>query len=126
MSFEWAAYLELAENLAGTPEDDPCLEAKLRSAISRAYYAAFCTARNHIRDVEGESVPQSPRIHEFVSAHFKVESDHSHRDVGVNLDRLRLIRNRADYDDDLDGLKAMAQKALHRAQHVINRLEGLP
>ena len=39
MSFDWSEYLDLARELAKFSE------AGQRSAISRAYYAAFCTAR---------------------------------------------------------------------------------
>ena len=52
MKFDWEEYFNLAKELAGTTE-----EAKLRSAVSRAYYSAFCLARNYLRDIQ-----QDPRL----------------------------------------------------------------
>ena len=43
--FDWADYLTLAQELATRRSD----EAALRPAVSRAYYAAFCQARNVLR-----------------------------------------------------------------------------
>ena len=58
MKFNWAEYLELAKELADitstissdseTDSKPRISEAKLRSSISRAYYAAFCIARNRL------------------------------------------------------------------------------
>jgi hypothetical protein len=46
MSFDWADYLKLAEALTQAPTVPGPEEAALRAAMSRAYYAAFCSARN--------------------------------------------------------------------------------
>jgi uncharacterized protein (UPF0332 family) len=45
MTFDWREYLTLAENLYTNSHNFPNQEACFRVAISRAYYAAFCTAR---------------------------------------------------------------------------------
>jgi uncharacterized protein (UPF0332 family) len=47
MTFDWREYLTLAENLCTNSHTFPNQEACFRVAISRAYYAAFCTARNY-------------------------------------------------------------------------------
>ena len=41
MSFDWLEYLSLAHELVGLSPGAASHEARLRSAISRAYYAAF-------------------------------------------------------------------------------------
>lgn len=46
MSFEWADYLTLAEALSRNPGVPGPEEAALRTAISRAYYAAYRRALN--------------------------------------------------------------------------------
>jgi hypothetical protein len=56
--FSWIDYFELSLNVAGiknlselqniTKTNQP--DANLRSAVSRAYYAAFCISRNYLRD----------------------------------------------------------------------------
>ena len=46
MSFDWADYLKLAEALTRDPSSPGPEEASLRTAISRAYYAAYRSASN--------------------------------------------------------------------------------
>lgn len=41
MRFDWSEYLNLAQELAAISGDSVNNEAKLRSAISRAYYAVL-------------------------------------------------------------------------------------
>jgi len=63
MTFDWSEYLKLAQELAGQTVSPANEEAKLRSSVSRAYYAAFCKARNYLRDIEGCSIPSTPEAH---------------------------------------------------------------
>ena len=53
MSFDWTEYLNLADILVRDRASYTNEEACFRAAISRAYYYAFCSARNRARDVEG-------------------------------------------------------------------------
>ncbi len=53
MRFDWSEYLNLAQELAATNSDSSGnREAKLRSAISRAYYSTFGLAQNYLCDIE--------------------------------------------------------------------------
>ena len=61
--FEWAAYHTLARELATRSGD----EAALRTAVSRAYYAAFCRARNFFC-VEKVSIPMICEVTELYGA----------------------------------------------------------
>jgi len=45
MSFDWSEYLDIARELAGQATASSSAEAKKRCAISRAYYAAFCSGQ---------------------------------------------------------------------------------
>ena len=56
MTFDWAEYLNVAGELAAIPFRPSIAEAKQRSAISRAYYAAFGKARVHLRDIDGDGI----------------------------------------------------------------------
>lgn len=49
MTFNWSEYLDLARELTGKDTTPASQSAKLRSAISRSYYAAFIQARNFLR-----------------------------------------------------------------------------
>jgi len=101
MSFDWSQYLRLADELAGKGSTPPSQEAKLRSSVSRCYYAAYCTARNHLRDIDRIPIPPDD-THKFVREKFINSRDTPRKQIGVSLDRLRIARNRVDYDDVID------------------------
>jgi uncharacterized protein (UPF0332 family) len=112
--------LSLAKYLAPSDEND---EARLRSSISRAYYAAFCIARNHLRDVEQKPIPDES-VHSYVISQFySLGKRGNGKKLALELRRLRNHRNRADYDDSINGLSSMSQDALIRAERVISYLK---
>ena len=49
MSFDWSEYLNLAKKLIRAGSTLSANEACQRTAISRAYYAVYCQARNLAR-----------------------------------------------------------------------------
>jgi len=125
MSFEWLEYLRLAQELTQSKRGVASREAKLRSAVSRAYYAAFIKARNHLRDEEGYNIPDVQDAHYLVRAKFFRSSDHIRRRIGQHLHRLRTYRNQADYNDVFPGLPSIARTCLKLAQEVIADLDQL-
>jgi hypothetical protein len=127
MSFDWSQYLRLAEELAGQVTVTPCQEAKRRSSVSRSYYAAFCTARNHLRDVDKLVIPRKD-THKFVVDAFKNSPDTSRRQIGTSLDRLRVERTQTDYDDTVDTAKwlpSTTMLALMTSQQTISDIASL-
>ena len=58
MSFDWSEYLTLAQELTSASTSSPIQEAHLRAAVSRAYYAAFCKARNYLHNKDGYLTPK--------------------------------------------------------------------
>ena len=132
MRFDWSEYLNLAQELAATNSDcSGNREAKLRSAISRAYYSAFCLARNYLRDIE-----KDPRLfrknrdineHEYVAKEFIYHPTQMKNmvKIGENLSRLRELRNKADYEDTMFNLPTQAKTALMLAQNIISALSNL-
>jgi len=126
MSFNWVDFLALADTLVRDPSSPGPEEASLRSAISRAYYAAFCSARNFARDSENLALEHTARDHQLVRYHFQGASDRTHRKIGLNLNRLRNNRNKADYDDTLvDRPVSLAQSSVAVARNVLNALNSL-
>lgn len=125
MMFDWSDYLDLAKELAGQTTSQATEEAKLRSSVSRAYYAAFCKARNYLRDIEGHSIPSTGDAHVFVRDEFKGSADRLRRKIGNNLNRLRIDRNKVDYDDSVTGLSSMATMDLTIALKIISTLNTL-
>lgn len=126
MSFHWGDYLTLAESLVSDPAAPEPREAALRAAISRAYYAAFCSARNLAKS-QGEIVPtRTASEHELVIVHFRGSSDPRRRRIGADLGRLRKYRNNADYDDQLAGDPlAKAKLSVATARNVLTALGSL-
>jgi len=91
MSFDWKKYLSLAEELAQNSE-----ESYLRSSVSRAYYSVFCIVRN---ETVGKQYKKSD-VHNKVIEILKNKEDKNLKKIGWNLDELRKVRNKADYDED--------------------------
>ena len=60
-----------------------------------------------------------------MSTHYRQGPSALHRAVGNTLRRLRRVRNRADYDDQLAQPVALAQFAVLRARQVVTQLQAL-
>ena len=127
MKFDWSEYFNLAKELAETSK-----EAELRSAVSRAYYSAFCLARNYLCDIQ-----QYPRLwrnktydinsHQYVAEKFIYNQSKSQImiEIGKDLSRLRKMRDKAEYEDTMFNLKREARTALMLAQNIISALSNL-
>lgn len=89
-------------------------EEKIRSAISRAYYAAFLSARNYAGIKE-----KKPTVHQLTADHFLSAGMSA---VANRLNELRTSRNQADYDCELHFVKRDSGKALTLARAVIIQL----
>lgn len=116
MSFEWKNYVYLAEELSKRQE-----EACLRSSMSRAYYGVFCIARNEkwLRDYKPEK-DEEEGIHQKVINKYKDSSDVIEQRIGSFLDRLRRLRNIADYDENKLINRDFAERSVEGANHVLN------
>src|SRR4051812_32107702 len=85
-------FLDVADDLAAGLR-----EADWRSAVSRAYYAAFHVGRRLLRRC-GFVVPEAEQAHGYVWLRL---ANSGHPDIqlaGNNLATLRRVRNLADYD----------------------------
>ena len=128
MSFNWSEYLNIARELAGQATASSSDEAKKRCAISRAYYAAFCSARNYLRDKDNDlNIPVGGDVHGYVRRQFKTSKDKVRREVGEDLARLAIKRKNADYEDivPLRNLGDETYVALNWSQEVISDLAQL-
>lgn len=115
--FDWRGFLALADELSG--RDD---EASLRSAVSRAYYSAFCSARNWLQE-DGAAVPKTSQAHRREWNEFEGHSDVERRRVGQLGNRLRHSRNKADYDNTVNRLEDVALNALVDAEAILEFLK---
>ncbi len=98
MSFDWAEFNELARELIGHPGLNSTVDAVCRTAISRAYYAAFCTALVYLVYVDNVYIDTSRDAHQQVRDAFRTSNDVERRRVAVHLNTLRVLRNVADYE----------------------------
>ncbi len=121
MPFDWKLYLDLARELSQpTTSNAGTQEARLRSAVSRAYYAAFCHARNYSRDwlkfVPNHTADDHGRLRAFLK-------DGKRRSIALKLDQLRQWRNDADYSDSVTSdLATMATYAVSEAGKLLDLL----
>jgi len=116
VSFDWREYLELARYLAGMGGTLYSPEAAYRSAVSRAYYAAFCWVRNYAAIKLGFKPQKSPDDHRRLREHLKSQG---YVGLASNLNKLREWRNNCDYDDEVPGLDSRVCASIEVANKII-------
>lgn len=116
MAFDWKEYLALAQFLQQLSATSVNQEAALRSAVSRAYFAAFGHARNYARDRHGLSLTYTGDDHSLVRRHFLSRRA---KGVALKLDKLRQWRNKCDYGDSVNDLSLILASAITEAQTII-------
>ncbi len=114
-----AAYLTLAIELGETQN-----AAWQRSAVDRAYYAAFLTTRDELTEKQYGLFTRGPRSHiqVFLALY------HIRRDLGLMLRDLRRARNRLTYQTSRQALpQGLSLTALlESARSVIDAVKALP
>ena len=123
MSFDWKLYVQLAEELITLHQTGGLQEACLRSALSRAYYGVFCTARNHLKG-RGINIPPVD-THKFVRKEYLTSSDKKDMEIGEHLKRLWKYRKDADYEDSADICVARAKEAIELAKRTLAKLKEI-
>jgi uncharacterized protein (UPF0332 family) len=125
-SFKWSDFLEIARCLqtyGATHRTNR--EAAYRSAVSRAYFAAFGFAvraaiPHGFKPAEEDKVQDHTNLRTFYKETlFMIE-------VAENLDDLRIARNSCDYDDQVAELNKVHKDAVSDAQDTINWCEDIP
>jgi uncharacterized protein (UPF0332 family) len=126
MSFDWADFLALAQALQSNPEVPGPQEAALRSAVSRAYYAAFHLAGEVARS-EGWVPKGSGDDHKGLQRDLihGPRSTRLHKSIATKLDRLYDHRRKADYSDTMRNPAFLAQAALQDAARILEELRAL-
>lgn len=93
--FNWLNYIFLAKVLIERND-----EASLRSAISRLYYGFFGIVRRYLINVKNKYYLRqvNPGVHSMVYDELKFSKDPTEKQIAEILNKLRLVRNNADYD----------------------------
>lgn len=120
MSFDWSTYLELADELAMRSE-----ESCQRSAISRAYYAAFCSAREKLEDEGKLSRTGGGQDHIRVWNSFQTSGEKTRRRIGQFGNSLKRMRGKADYEDEIPELPKLIARAPRHARKMLSDLQSL-
>ena len=120
----WGDYMILARGLAADR-----FEASQRSAISRAYYAAFNISRGWLEANVGPV--DNRRAHQEVWRAFRIADGASpaSRKAWILIGRLgqslRVLRNEVDYDDRVDLGTEGAVRAIANAERILALLPEL-
>ena len=123
MTFDWTGFFSLAEKLFEDPQSPGPEEACLRSAVSRAYYAAFKVALEFAENTSEFEPTGYGSDHSSLPIHLQGDDDKDIRQLGVELRRLRDDRAQADYKDVLDqNPQKLAEKSVDTARNIINEL----
>lgn len=118
-AFDWREYLELAKALADMKGVESFQEAALRSAVSRAYFAAFCWARNYAETKGGFKPRRDAAVHKELRSYLR---NQGRSDIASALNRLRMWRNICDYEDEVTELDDLVRDSLNEAKKIIENM----
>ena len=114
----WRDFLLLATRLA-----NGSTEADWRTAVSRAYYATFHVARRLLADLSF-TVPRADRAHQYLVFRLSNCGEAAVEQAGRDLETLRRLRNRADYDEVPALTQPQAAAAAQLAEDIIRVLDA--
>lgn len=116
MAFDWNGYLQIARHCVAQPED----EGLLRTAISRAYYAAYHAAKSYVEQVARVDVEGQTDSHKVIWDALKTGPGSKPQlwKLGNELKRARL---QADYRDEFgSNVAKAARRALDLATQIVS------
>jgi uncharacterized protein (UPF0332 family) len=94
--FDWIKFVMLGKVLMNRKNEE-----SIRTAISRLYYGVFGVVRRYLINVCQKYYLRKPcgDVHRKVFNELNNSSDSTEREMANILNKLRAMRNRADYDD---------------------------
>lgn len=95
MSFDWSQYFQLALELIKESDEPASEEAKSRAAISRAYYAVFCRARNFIEGLHPDLIKHIEKDHLIIVDYFNSLNLKQAEYLTSNMPRLKESNNKS-------------------------------
>jgi uncharacterized protein (UPF0332 family) len=113
MSFNWRDFYALAENPGAAGLD----EARVRTCVSRAYYAAFGVARQTASKWWNFKPRGTAQDHALLVEEFKKHGSA----IADSLERLRTKRNMCDYEDDIKCNRNIRDDALRLAKEILDK-----
>lgn len=120
MAFDWKQYLALARFLAGQG-NRYTQEAAHRSGVSRAYFAAYCHARDYAVRNLGFVPDRNASDHIRLREYYVSRGQPS---IAQDLVDLRQRRNQCDYDNIVGPfLPLMLLQAIRMADEILSQLQ---
>jgi uncharacterized protein (UPF0332 family) len=121
MPFEWAQFLDIAKFLLEHGKQVSTLQdAAYRSAMSRAYYAAFGHAKVFATDTLNFIPLGNEEDHIHLRDFFK---DNQRPEVSRHLTQLRQWRNQSDYDNPCYIIsESQTRRAIQQAERLIQSM----
>lgn len=125
IDFDWREVLVLAKNLNSNSVPTCINDARWRAAIGRAYYAAFCSARDFLRSRGEIPTDKSKSTHHLVISRFRGYNDPKWASIGDKLSDMKDERTTADYEVRADGLEEKAILTITISNEVIGLLASM-
>ncbi len=125
--FDPVEFNKLAQDLLGNLSGAPVAssgpnQSKIRTAIGRCYYATFLVAREKLSNLGRITPTGRPLDHKIVVDALGGEAS----DLGGKLYRLRVKRNKADYNLNPSGFRLQAgQHWLKITSYLISKVNNL-
>jgi hypothetical protein len=116
------AFVDLAKELAAGPT-----ESHWRGAVGRAYYGLMLECRDTLL-AWGFTLPPRDKVHAVVRLRMTYSTDNDVKRIGLTLDHLGQLRNRADYDlktSKYFSSRVSAQQAVQDAVDALALLDGI-
>ncbi len=122
--FNWDDYLKLAKDLILPDIQRKSDEACLRTAVSRAYYAAYHKAKKYA--IKKGYIPPQTDSHKALIEFLANDSDKEIQAISAKLSIIKKDRKRCDYDDNINIYKINPSKVIKMAEEIISKLKNEP
>jgi len=118
--FDPEEFLEIARKLKN--DDYLPIAGRIRTSVSRAYYAAFLKTKIKLESF-GYSFPDDSRLHYDVRECLRNKLKKS--DIASNLENLFEYRVIADYEVKKSISEQISEKCIKRSEFIINLIDSL-
>ena len=122
MGFNPRDFIAVADRLVATEPPD---EASFRAAIGRYYYGVMLAARDHLAASDPGGAERSEHTHRWVIDRLREMNEPAAQQLQTLLNRMRVLRNKADYGDELPRPAEAAKEAGRDARSALRHLDTL-
>jgi uncharacterized protein (UPF0332 family) len=125
MTFDWKEYYILSLELVNNTLGNCNIESQLRTAISRSYYAAFCSTRILLKESEGIILIGDYSIHTEIINELNKLNLPSYNTISTELLALKRLRVLVDYENEVWNLESKARLAIQRCKTIFDTIQSM-